>query len=184
MKQKKISISAELFKNLMSTDTLRIMQILDKHSFSLEELKERTALPLDQLKLQLMKLKQGNIIKEKQYRQKSPQYRLTFKGSNLLHPENPRVIILFCASILTITATIGTTLQRFIRSIETPQDPIQILQETNPGANDRIGMLTTETAQQLPSPFFSSAIMLGLILCIVLVSITLWRYKKNKAQAL
>ncbi|MBS3749660.1 MAG: hypothetical protein KGY67_08205 [Candidatus Thermoplasmatota archaeon] len=184
MKQKKISISAQMFKNIVSEDTLRILQILDKHSFSLEELKERTTIPLNQLKPQLTKLKQGNIVKEKNYRQKRTHYSLTFKGSSLLHPENQRILILSSVSIVALLLTIGSLVQRFIHSLQTPQDPMRSLQETNSVTNDGIGIFATETGQQINDPTISSAIMIGLILCIVLTSITLWIYRKNKSQAL
>ena len=184
MNQKKIIIPAQLFKNLISKDTLRIIQILDKHSFSLEELKERTSIPVDQLKRELTKLGQGNIVKEKQYRLKTPQYSLTFKGSSLLHPENSRIMILFCTSIFAIAVALGSLMKYITQTIQDKQEPIRLMNEGTILDNDSWFLSATETSQQTIDPFFSQVAIIGMMLFIVLISITIWRYKKNSFQAL
>lgn len=184
MIKKKITIPAQLFKNLVSKDTLKIIQILDKHSFSLEELKQRTSIPVDQLKIELKKLGQGNIVKEKQYQSKSSQYSLTFKGSSLLHPENSRIMILFSISILAIAVALGSLMKYITQTIQDKQEPIRLMNEGTILDNDSWFLSATETSQQPIDPFFSQIAIIGMMLFIILICITIWRYKKNRFQAL
>jgi predicted transcriptional regulator len=183
MKQKKIFVPVQTFKNLISEDTLQIIQLLDKHSFSLHQLKEKTGISQERIQMQLEKLIDGNVIKTK--RTKNPiQYTLTFKGSSLLHPENNRIMVLFSASLVTLVISASSFIYWITQKTPTPEDGIHLLQESDRVVNGPVKTFASETAQNVQDPLFSTVAVIGIVVFITLISITFWRYQKNKSQAL
>lgn len=183
MKNKKVFLPIQTFKNLVSEDTLCILQQLDTHKLSVNQLIEKTNLSRNQIKSQLQKLLDSKLIKEKHNHQ-LPQYSLTFKGSSLLHPENSRILVLFTASILTLLISIGSIIHWISQSAQTQNPPITLLQESDNVAKGPGRFVVTETTQNIHDPFYSIIAIIGIVLFIILISITYWRYKKNKSQAL
>jgi DNA-binding HxlR family transcriptional regulator len=183
MKKKKVFVPAQTFKNLISEDTLHILQVLDKHMLSIDQLKKKTKIPSTRLHQQLQKLVESNVIKEKS-KNATIHYKLSFKGTSLLHPENSRVMILFTASIITLSLSIGSMFHWATQTVQTREEPRFFLQESDKAVNEPLSLLTTETAQNVHDPLYSWIAIIGIMLFVVLISVTYWRYQKNKAQAL
>jgi predicted transcriptional regulator len=185
MKNKKVFVPIQTFKNLISEDTIHILQVLDKQSLSLIQLSKKTQIPQNQLESELYKLINGKVIKNKKRNQQS-YYTLTFKGSSLLHPENSRIVTLCSISILTLLVSIGSIIQWLTQTIPTPtkEDTFHLLQEGDNVVEGPVTLLATESTQQMHNPLYSWIALIGISLFIILISVTYWRYKKNKPQAL
>ena len=183
MKKKKVFVPVQTFRNLVSEDTLRILQVLDKHYLSCSQLSKKTDIPTDRIQNQLEKLVDGNLIKSKK-KNEAIQYKLSFKGSSLLHPENSRIMILFAASIITLTISLGSMIQWATETVPTREEPMFFLQENDKVLDEPLSLLTTETAQNVYDPLYSWIAIFGIMLFVLLISFTYWRYQKNKAQAL
>ena len=183
MKDKKIFVPVETFKNLISEDTLRILKVLDKHTLSFIQLGKKTDIPQDQLQFQLQRLIQGKVVKTKN-RKNTLHYSLSFRGSSLLHPENSRIMILFCASIITFLISIGSLVHWIVQNMPTPPEDMRLLEESDNVVKGPVTLLATETSQNVQDPLFSIIAFIGIILFTFLISITYWRYRKNKSQAL
>jgi hypothetical protein len=183
MKNKKVFVPVETFKNLISEDTLQILKVLDKHSLSLIQLKDKTNIPESQLQSQLQRLLQGRVVKRKK-RKDTLHYSLSFRGSSLLHPENSHIMILFSASILTLLIALGSIVHWIIQSIPDQQEELRLLQESDNVVKGPLTLLATETSQNVQDPLFATIAFIGIILFTILICFTYWRYKKNKPQAL
>lgn len=183
MKNKKVFVPVQTFKNLVSEDTLTILQVLDKHSLSINQLSKKTKIPQEHLQPQLQKLINGNVVKTKN-RKQTMQYSLSFKGSSLLHPENSRIMILFTASMLTLLISAGSIVHWVSQSVPPEDKTMHLLQESDNVVKGPGALLTTETTQNVQDPLFSMIALVGIILFILLISLTYWRYRKNKPQAL
>lgn len=184
MKNKKVFVPVQTFKNLVSKDTLTILQVLDKHSYSIHQLREKTNISQERLQRNLQKLIDGKVIKTKNIKNLE-QYTLTFKGSSLLHPENNRIMVLFSVSLLTLIISMGSFIHWiFQKTPSTPGDGVRLLQESDNVMNGPLKTFATDTAQNVQDPFYSMVALIGIVIFITLVSITFWRYQKNKSQAL
>jgi DNA-binding HxlR family transcriptional regulator len=183
MKNKKVSISSQTFKTLISEDTLHILHALDKHSLSLDQLKKGTALSIDQLNNQLKKLADANVIKTKQRNDKEPTFSLTLKGSSLLHPETSRIMILFGASIITLSLSISGLIQWITQPVQ-EAEPMYYFLESDNALKSPPTFQALEATEQIPDPLYSTLAIGAMVLFIVLISLTIWRYNKNKPQAL
>ena len=183
MKNKKVSISSQTFKTLISEDTLHILHALDKHTLSLDQLENRTKLSTDQINDQLKRLSTAHVVKTKIHKNQQPEFSLTLKGSSLLHPETSRVMILFGASILTLTIAISGLIQWISQPVQ-EAEPLYYFLESDNALKGPPTFQVLETTEQIADPLYSSLALGAMILFVVLISITIWRYNKNKPQAL
>jgi hypothetical protein len=110
-------------------------------------------------------------------------YKLTWKGSSLLHPENTRIVVMF--SITFISLVLG--LISFITFIL--QKPVNnIFYDVNrvwsgPLISD--GKEETEVLSVVStSPFFLYIAVVCIIVFTSLLVLSIWRYKNNKPQKL
>lgn len=183
MINKKVSISAHTFKSLISEDALNILRALDKHMLSLDQLKNQTNLSRVQLNDQLERLTLANVVKTKIHKNQQPTFSLTLKGSSLLHPETSRVMILFGASIITLSVTIGSLIHWINQPIQ-EAEPMYYFLESDNALKGPSTFQVLETTEQISDPLYSSLFLGAMILFVALISITIWRYNKNKIQAL
>jgi len=181
----KVILDLESFKALSSDTRVDILKALDGKKMGLNDLCKQTQLTKATLHEHLNKLVQAGLIKKNQRDgHKWVYYKLSWKGSSLLHPENTRVMLLFTTTIIALSAAItGFFLH---------------LQQIIPADTRNEGMLLAENDNLSKSPLLfeggselitQNQLFLGIgILCaiifVTLLTISLWRYKKNKEKKL
>ncbi len=177
-------LDLQSFKALSSDTRLLILKALDGKKMGLKDLSRETRLSKATLHEHLQKLTDAELIKKKQRPgHKWVYYKLSWKGSTLLHPENNRVLLLFASSFAALSATIYGCYQ-YIQSI-TPD-----LSRTGPVLLQNDGTLN-KSIETFSEPTSSSGLSFPLsltvvfcILFIIFISITIWRYQKNKEAKL
>lgn len=179
MKSKRVYIKIDSLKNLISNDTKQILHSLDSNNLSKEQLQKITQLSEDRLHHQIENLINGKLIRKKQ-RKNEFYYSLTYKGSSLMHPENSRILTLYAVSL----ASISITLSYVIHWMQTSSKTNILAPDRGFFEDSNTLLATTETVQQVNNPSLSPFVFIGFILFVILISITFWRYKKNKKQVL
>ena len=103
----KITLDKETFKALASDTRLNILRTLDGKKLGLNEISKATNLNKATLHEHLSKLNQAGLVKKKEREgHKWVYYKLTWKGENLLHPENTKIVVLFAITFLALWAGI------------------------------------------------------------------------------
>ncbi|HEC82115.1 MAG TPA: ArsR family transcriptional regulator [Thermoplasmatales archaeon] len=92
----KITIDKETFKALASDARLEIIKTLDGRKLNLSEIARKTKLNKATVHEHLTKLLEAELVKKiERDGHKWTYYKLSWKGSNLLHPENTKIVIMF-----------------------------------------------------------------------------------------
>jgi len=96
MKMTKITIDKETFKALASDARLEILKTLDGRKMNLSEISRKTNLNKATVHEHLTKLVGAGLVKKiEREGHKWTYYKLSWKGSNLLHPENTKIVVMF-----------------------------------------------------------------------------------------
>ena len=104
----KVTIDKETFKALASDTRLEILKALDGRKMNLSELSRKTGLSKTTILEHLNKLVEADLVKKiEREGHKWTYYKLSWKGSSLLHPENTKIVITFCLSFLLLFAGIS-----------------------------------------------------------------------------
>ena len=166
-----VTLNLSDFKALASETRLDILKALDGKKLSLNDLTAATNLHKVTPHEHLIKLVEAGFIKRYEREgHKWVYYKLAWKGASLLHPENTRIAILFSATFFSMfigmIGFVNIAFQRFARPLSTL---------------DADGIKESSVG---PDPIFLQITIFFVILFIVLLSISLWRYKKNKISKL
>lgn len=103
----KVTLDRDTFKALASDTRLNILRTLDGKRLGLNDISKATNLNKATLHEHLTKLNQAGLVKKKEREgHKWVYYKLTWKGENLLHPENTRIVILFSITFIALWAGI------------------------------------------------------------------------------
>jgi len=98
----KVTLKMDDFKALASDSRLDIIKTLDGKKMGLKELAKSTNLNKMTLHEHLTKLVETGFVKRiERQGHKWVYYKLTWKGSSLIHPDNTKVVLLFSTTILT-----------------------------------------------------------------------------------
>lgn len=182
MKSKKVYLQADTLRNLISNETKQVLHHLDAKNLTDEELQKETKISTDELHHQLKNLMEGKLIRKKQ-KQDTFRYSLTYKGSCILHPENSRILFLYGLSMFSLTLSLAYVVHWIQLTIETSQKTIPI-PSNRFFLDEGSSVLATGTMEQITNPLLSPIVFIGFVLFIVLISVTIWRYQKNKNLAL
>ena len=99
----KVTLDMTTFKALASDTRLDILRALDGKKMSLKDISSATSLNKATLHEHLIKLNEAGLVKKNEREgHKWVYYKLTWKGECLLHPENTRIVVLFCATFMTL----------------------------------------------------------------------------------
>lgn len=99
----KLTLDMNTFKALASDTRLDILKVLDGKHMSLKDISSATNLNKATLHEHLCKLNEAGLVKRKERDgHKWVYYKLTWKGECLLHPENTKIVVLFCSTFLTL----------------------------------------------------------------------------------
>ena len=103
----KVTLDKETFKALASETRLDILRTLDGKKLGLNDISKATNLNKATLHEHLSKLNQVGLVKKKEREgHKWVYYKLTWKGENLLHPENTKIVVLFTITFVALWAGI------------------------------------------------------------------------------
>ena len=99
----KVTLDKETFKALASDTRLDILRTLDGKKLGLNDISKATNLNKATLHEHLSKLNQVGLVKKKEREgHKWVYYKLTWKGENLLHPENTKIVVLFTITFISL----------------------------------------------------------------------------------
>jgi len=179
----KLILDLNSFKALASETRLDILRSLDGKKMSLNDISKKTSMNKTTIHEHLTKLNAAGLVKRKERQgHKWVYYNLTWKGSSLLHPENTKVVVLFAATIITLISGMAglvnyVTQQLTLRQLEKGVYGTAPLNETLDN-----GRITTGAIIQNPLLLYVAIICM--ILFIILLTVSVWRYRINKTQKL
>jgi len=173
----KVTLDIKDFKALASESRLDILKALDGKNMSLQDISTVTQLHEVTIHEHLTKLVEAGFVK-KQEREghKWVYYRLSWKGSSLLHPENTKVVVLFTSTFFTFCVGLYSFIVFFKDN----------LVPTAGGADGPLLGFGEPTffSQILTTEIIVSVASICFILFVILLSVSVWRYRKNKPQKL
>jgi len=175
----KVTLDIKDFKALASESRLDILKSLDGKNMSLQDISTATKLHEVTIHEHLTKLVEAGFVK-KQEREghKWVYYRLSWKGSSLLHPENTKVVVLFSTTFFALAIGVYSMIvfikEHLLMSAIQPGDGEIVLGAGPPSWYE---MLTS-------SPVLLSISIICIILFTILLLVSVWKYKKNKPQKL
>ncbi|MDH7517637.1 MAG: helix-turn-helix domain-containing protein [Candidatus Thermoplasmatota archaeon] len=175
----KVTLNLNDFKALASEVRLDILRTLDGKKLSLNEIETATKLHKMTLHEHLSKLvESGFVNKIEREGHKWVYYKLSWKGESLIHPENTKIVILFSTTFITLfLGIIG--LIHIVQNITASQISHTII--TKGPTQD----ISSSTGLFFGSdPILIYVTIICLILFIIFMIISLWRYKKNKIPKL
>ena len=201
----KITLDKETFKALASDTRLDILRTLDGKKLGLNDISKATNLNKATLHEHLTKLNKAGLVKKNEREgHKWVYYKLTWKGGNLLHPENAKIVVLFSLTFVALWAGIvqlfwyvkGTVFPLGYDSICAGDSDGGGLKEFNnatavPGyenvpENSRLFIDAGNDGVNLiyQNPIFLHIAIICFAIFIVVLCISLWKAWKNKIPKL
>jgi DNA-binding transcriptional ArsR family regulator len=99
----KITIDMNTFKALASDTRLDILRALDGKKLNLNDICRVTNLNKATLHEHLTKLYEAGLVKKNEREgHKWVYYKLSWKGEGLLHPENTKIVVMFCITFISL----------------------------------------------------------------------------------
>ncbi len=187
----KITLDLNSFKALASETRLDILRALDGKKMSLNELSETLNLNKATVHEHLMKLYEAGLVKRKEREgHKWVYYKLSWKGTSLLHPDNTKIVILLTITIVSLI--IGT--MGFISYIESSieenyemdKNSMLSIEDTSRDNLSKEKQTYGSTSPPIQTHNSSPPILLVIstTLFIIFLIATIWVYHENKEQKL
>lgn len=178
----KVTLDLNAFKALASDTRLNLLRTLDGKKMNLKEISNVTRLNKATLHEHLSKLYEAGLVKRKEREgHKWVYYKLTWKGSSLLHPENTKIAVLFCATFITLFFCFFGFVN-FLRTKIVIQSFDKILAPEP--IRDALNKGGGEVAAYGQSQLFLIITIGCFMLFIILMGISVWRFKNNKIPKL
>jgi DNA-binding transcriptional ArsR family regulator len=180
----KVNLDINAFKALASETRLNILKVLDRKKMSLNEICTATDLNKATLHEHLLKLNEAGLVKRKEREgHKWVYYKLSWKGSSLLHPENTKIVVMFSATFITLISGIYGLINYFRQKAIATRDNIWLSQEPplKGGINETNDEMFSLGGSYLSQdPIFLYLAIACISIFAVLLVISIWKYKKNK----
>ena len=181
----KVILDIDSFKALSSDTRVDILKSLDGKKMGLNELCKETQLTKATLHEHLTKLIQAELIKKNQRDgHKWVYYKLTWKGSSLLHPENTRVMLLFTTTIIALSAAITGFFLHLQRLTPIIQQNERMFLPENDGVFNAPLAIEKGGECLVYNQYFLTIGVICSIIFITLLALSIWRFKKNEKQKL
>ena len=203
----KITLDKDTFKALASDTRLDILRTLDGRKMNLTEIASQTKLNKATLHEHLVKLTEAGLVKKKEREgHKWVYYRLSWKGENILHPENTRIVIMFTMTFVALASGFvqlylylkGTVFSFHDELVYGADGPLKAGNETGVNTStitDGINSVPENTRVFLESndgvvqAFYQNPLFLYIAvgcfaLFLVLLAVSLWRFWVNKTPKL
>jgi DNA-binding transcriptional ArsR family regulator len=190
----KVTLDKNTFKALASETRLNILKTLDGKKLGLNEISKATKLNKATLHEHLLKLNEAGLVKRKEREgHKWVYYKLTWKGESLLHPENTRIVVLFTITFIILWSSIIQFLNYYKKSIrdivnngffsnDMNSRESKIL--TDEGASETTDIIYNTAENGLSTinqnPILLNIAIIFFIIAIVILFVSIWRYKDNK----
>jgi len=200
----KVTLDMKSFKALASDTRLDILKTLDGKKMNLQEISKSTDLNKATLHEHLSKLTEAGLVKRKERKgHKWVYYKLTWKGEGLLHPENTRIVVLFSATFISLAIGVIQIIN-FLTSKTSNMLPQSINEgikgkknyyhDSIPNAVNNTSKITrnggygTNGQEGITSfsqePIFLYIAIACFIIFMIILAVSIWRYKKNKLPKL
>lgn len=184
----KVTLDKDTFKALASEARLEILKALDGRQMNLSELAKKTRLNKATIHEHLTKLHEAKLVKKKEREgHKWVYYKLAWKGSSLIHPENTKIVVLLSTAFVFLC---GGILQLWWyakgKLIEITDDMI----DSDAPISTTKNLIDNGTAysQQLflftQDPIFLYAAVMCFVLFVVILSVSLWKFRINREPKL
>ena len=183
----KVTLDMNAFKALASDTRLDILRTLDGKKMGLNEISKITKLNKATLHEHLSKLHQAGLVKRKEREgHKWVYYKLSWKGESLLHPENTRIVVLFTMTFIALWGGIIQFLnyaKGAIREARVSEDTktFDILGTDGDGVYNA-GERTVSVFYQ--DPLLLNIAIVCFIVFILILCVSIWRYRKNNTPKL
>ena len=184
----KVTLDRDAFKVLASDTRLEILRSLDGKNMTVTELSTETKMNKATLHEHLNKLQSVGLIKRiEREGHKWVYYKLSWKGSSLLHPDNNRIVVMFSITFLMLVTAI-TGFYNYMKSLITQevQDGTSYLLTSPENQMDEAIKLGGERSSDLmvSNPIFLYIAVMCIIIFLILFVISYRYYKLNKKPRL
>jgi len=107
----KVTLDIEDFKTLASEARLDILRAIDQRSMSLKDISKMTKLHETTVHEHITKLVRSGFVKKNEREgHKWVYYKLSWKGSSLLHPDNTKVVVMLTTTFVLLLGGIMSVL--------------------------------------------------------------------------
>jgi DNA-binding transcriptional ArsR family regulator len=184
----KVTLDRDAFKALASDTRLDILRSLDGKKMTVTELSKITNMNKATLHEHLGKLTTVGLIKRVEREgHKWVYYKLSWKGSSLLHPENNRIVVMFSATIMVLIAGIVGFINYISAFLPQTQGEDPLLYAPTKGAEDMNELILygAERSADFPvNPYFLYITIICIIVFLILFIVSYKRYQYNKKPKL
>jgi len=180
----KVILDLNDFKTLASETRLDILRALDGKKMNLTEISTVTKLHKMTLHEHLVKLVDAGFVKKNERKgHKWVYYKLSWKGESLIHPENTKVVVLFTTTFITLFfGIIG--LINIAYTIIASEVSTGAFSRGSPSKGPSSPIGGSEDMFLGIDPVLIQITIVFLILFIILMTLSIRRYKKNKKPKL
>jgi len=180
----KITLDLNSFKALASETRLDILRALDGKKMSLNELSEALNLNKATVHEHLMKLHEAGLVKRKEREgHKWVYYKLSWKGSSLLHPDNTKIVILLVITMISLIIGTAGFINYIDSTIELDGSPMLSPENTDQG-NLSKGEQTYRYSS--PNSTYTNNLpilsIISTIIFLIFLITTIWVYYENREQ--
>jgi len=186
----KVTLDRDAFKALASDTRLDILRCLDGKKMTVTELSGVTNMNKATLHEHLSKLAHVGLIKRMEREgHKWVYYKLSWKGSCLLHPENNRIVVMFSATFLALVAGIAGFINYLSTLTPSPlqlrNDEVYGIPEKGTDGMNEVLMFTQDQGSQIAAnPYFLYLAVISVIAFLILFVFSYKKYKENKKPRL
>lgn len=177
----KITIDKETLKAIASDTRLNILKSLEKKKKTLSDLSQELKLSNPTIKEHLEVLSKAGLVKKEESLRKWKYYSLTFKGKQLLRPNETKLFLaLMIGIIVVISFSIIMTLSSTIGGIGSSNNLKMTKEMTQPEMIRSFAADSVATATVSSSPTFNYNILILSVLILIIVIIIIFYIKKRK----
>jgi DNA-binding transcriptional ArsR family regulator len=180
----KVTLDRDAFKALASDTRLDILRVLDGKKMSLKDISSVTKLNKATLHEHLSKLYEAGLVKRNEREgHKWVYYNLSWKGKSLLHPENTRIVVLFSATFSALFfGVVG--MYHFVREQLLSIQNNETLAGGSEKIRDTFDYLEFGASSPDHHPLFLYIGIGCLVIFVILMVISIWRFRENKEPKL
>jgi len=184
----KITLDVNSFKALASETRLDILRSLDGKKMTLQDISKITNLNKATLHEHLTKLNEAGLVKRKEREgHKWVYYKLSWKGSSLLHPDNTRIVVMFSATFIALISGIYGLINHLWQKAVVTRNNMVFWQKAplSGGINETNDeLLTIPGPHIVENPIFLYLAIGCISVFAILLVISILKYKKNKEKKL
>jgi DNA-binding transcriptional ArsR family regulator len=178
----KITLDREAFKALASDTRLDILKTLDGRRLGLCDLAEGSHLNKTTLHEHLAKLQKAGLIKRTGGKNQTlVLYKLSWKASSLLHPENSRVVLLFTSTVVALGIGLVQLIQ-YLRGLGA--EPVSDIVKNSYGDAPQMLERSSEALVATQNPITLYLAVVFFVLFTVFLCVGLWRFRVNRSPKL